>query len=172
MGREQEEAAFKVSWSLNGEPCEVYFFRRWAGYSHPVRPVDPIKYEEALKSSGFCRVFLRRMQGSERIVFFQAIKVARLSLKLQLSSSEGNRYFEVTRTQEKVGAGQAVQPDQAVMLDEFIHVSPRQKAPPSSSSVELVTNSVGYSYQYSYNAGGALQQVVITTPEGRNVLDY
>lgn len=172
MGREQEEESFKVSWKHGGEPCEVYFFKRWAGYSHPVRPVDPVTYEDALKLEGFCRVFLRDTKGAEHIVFVQAIKVLREGLKLQAPSSDTDRYFAVKREQESLGLGNEVTPSEAVMLDEFIRVMPRQKGEPAVSRTEWVRSAVGYSYDYTYDGAGALKKVVITNPEGQSVLDY
>jgi hypothetical protein len=172
MGREQEEEAFKVSWKHGGEPCEVYFFKRWAGYSHPVRPVDPVTYRDALKLEGFCRVFLRDTKGAASIVFVQAIKIVREGLKLRAPSSDVDRYFAVSRAQGAPDLGKEALTPEAVMLDEFIHVMPRQKAQPAVSGVELVRNSVGYSYDYTYDGSGVLKRVVITNPEGQSVLDY
>jgi hypothetical protein len=177
MATERGEEAYKVPWQLGEKPCTVYFFKRWAGYSHPVRPVEPLTHEDALNLAGYCRVFLCGEGKMSRITFFQAIKTERAEVALATPpapAAPSARYFALTRAKDELGLGKEVSAAEATMLDELIRIPPRNEVQPpgNRARIEIVTHSVGYSYEYKYDDAGVLKQVVITNPEGRSVLDY
>lgn len=160
--------------SLDDEPCEVYFFKAWTSYAHPVKPVDPMYLEEALRRPKYQRAWMCRRQGEPRFVLLETMNSTARPISLPEgapASGQAARFFEARGSIDKPQLGQPLQADDIASAPAFIAVLP---ANANTASPPLwVSQRVEASFRYRYRDDGALASVTITNPEGKvNVLDY
>lgn len=77
----------------DGKECDVFFFKSWGSYSHPVTPVDPISYEEALRRDGFSRAWMCGPQNNRQFMLFEGVRVSRSGIS-QASVDPTNAFYE------------------------------------------------------------------------------
>ncbi|MBX3622959.1 MAG: hypothetical protein KF891_23560 [Rhizobacter sp.] len=158
--------------TLDDQPCEVYFFKSWTSYAHPVTPVDPMYLEDALQRGKYQRAWMCRAQGEPR--FMQIETIASQARPVALpegapAAGPAARFFEARGSVEHPQLGRPLQPDDLAAAETFIAVLPEAAA----SQPLWVAQKVQASFRYRYRDNGALESVTITNPEGKvNVLDY
>jgi hypothetical protein len=158
-------ANFAIPSQLNGLPVEVYLFARWSGYTHPVRPVDPLSPEEALGRTSFCRAYLEGLDAARRFVLFEAIGLDCAPTMMVAPAGSSAGFFSVSGTDGQLVVGHPLPSGLAAMATRFCRVA-------DSGSMEVVTASVLYSYQYVYGQRGELTRALITNPIGTNIVEF
>lgn len=61
---------YEIKTTINNEQHTTHFFKTWEGYSHPVRPVAPITYQEAQNLNTYYEVTFKAINGAPRLIFF------------------------------------------------------------------------------------------------------
>lgn len=158
--------------TLDGQPCEVYFFKSWTSYAHPVTPVDPMYLEDALQRAKYQRAWMCRSQGGEpRFVLLETVDNQSRPLKLPEGAPAAGpaaRFFEARGSADCPELGAPLKADDLAAASAFIAVLPAPAA-----QAMWVTQKVLSSFRYRYRDDGALASVTITNPEGKvNVLEY
>lgn len=158
--------------SLDDQSCEVYFFKAWTSYAHPVKPVDPMYLEDALQRPKYQRAWMCRTQGEPRFVLLETMdnKVRPVTLPAGApASGAAARFFEARGSVEQPQVGRPLKADEVASAPAFIAVLPGKDA----AQPLWVSQRVLSSFRYRYRDDGALASVTITNPEGKvNVLDY
>ncbi|MCY1072087.1 hypothetical protein OV090_45500 [Nannocystis sp. RBIL2] len=155
---------FRIPWRLEGEPCEVYLFQRWGGYSHPVLPGGPLTLEASLHSSSLCRAYVREFGGEPLMVCFACYAAHNRELDTGTELAPG--CYAV----EEAGDGSphlGVPLDRiaAAMSGRLFVVEQRQPGgPPTAVLRELKW---AYSFEYEYDANGVLQATFGVSEDGR-----
>ena len=149
--------------------CEVYFFKRWGTYSHPVTPIDPIDYEIAVMREGFCLAWMCKEGSNELFTKFQArINNITETDIIKPTKSESIEYYEYLTNAGKIEMGRKLNIDETITLEKFLI-----SLPGSSNNLLANEQNISYTYRYIYNDDGSLKKVVITNMLGEeNTLDY
>lgn len=151
---------------LDGTPCNVYFFKRWTTYEHPVKPQDPISYAEALQRKGYCRAWMCESSGGEQFTLLEAIRNNLVLTSIKKEHPENNTLEFYDYQNDKAGAKLT---DEITLDRERFLVT----LPNSDDYLSLVSSSLGYKYRYYYAPTGKLKKVEITDIEGNlKTLDY
>jgi hypothetical protein len=151
-------------------PCEVYFFKRWGTYSHPVTPIDPIEYEEALTRKGFCRAWMCQSSNGNQFSFFEAKKnkVELTNLIKPVKGDNELRFYEYFLRDSGPKIGRELSGSETMGMDSFLVA-----LPDATDYLSLVVQKMSYSYQYLYDDSGALKKVILTGDDGDiSTLDY
>lgn len=152
--------------SLDGKPCNVYFFKRWATYEHPVKPQEPISYAEALQRTGYCRAWMCESNGSEQFQLFEAVRnhMALTTIKKQHAGSNELEFYDYQNDKPGTKLSGEMTLDRGRFLASL---------PNSDDYLSLIDSSLGYRYRYHYMSNGKLKKVEITDIDGNvKVLDY
>ncbi len=162
----RENAMYFVHKSLDGIPCNVYFFKRWGTYEHPVTPIDPISYAEALQRSGYCRAWMCKSDSSEQFLLFEAMRN-----NLELTSIK-KKHVEINEPEffsyQNDKPGPKISAEVTLDRDRFL-----ASLPGSDDNLSLIDTSLGYRFRYYYKPGGQLEKVEITDMTGEiKILDY
>jgi hypothetical protein len=157
---------------LDDLPCEVYFFRAWTSYAHPVTPVDPMFLEQALERGKYQRAWMcRRQNGDHRFLLLETVDSRAQPIDLPggaPSPAAALSVFEARGSRDRPQLGRALSPDDIAAATDFIAVLPGERSRPL-----WVSQKVQASFRYRYRDDGTLASVTITNPEGRvNVLEY
>ena len=155
-----------ISVNNKGMPCKVYFFKSWGTYSHPVRPIDPMTYEDALRREGFCRAWMCNTAQGKLFVYFEGLQnkaeITNLSKKIQ----DDNMHFYALPADNQT-IGPEISAEETLQKKQFLVAFPDD----SDYLVKLTQH--GYNYEYKCDQSGALKQVIITSIDGRvNTLNY
>jgi len=169
----QPEAAYRLPVQQDGGACDLYFFRAWTGYAHPVRPRDPLTWREALAGAGHCQVTFCDPGDGPRIVVVRSVGYQRVPWRGPTPpQAEGgaDRYLEAVREGELVRAGKALGAAAAAETAEFLFFRWGEDGRLDRS--ELVSTPTWIRYGYTYGDGGKLRRVLIANPERTSTLDY
>lgn len=159
-----------INAKFQGISCEVYFFKRWGTYSHPVTPIDPIEYEEALTRKGFCRAWMCQSLNGNQFSFFEVKrnKIEQTNLIKPVKGSNELRFYEYIFRDGKPEMGRELPGSETMGMDLFLVA-----LPDVTDYLSLATQKMSYSYQYQYDDNGALKKVILTGDEGDvSTLDY
>lgn len=146
-----------------GQTCEVYFFRGWSGYSHPVKPQDPIYLEDAIAGPSYYRVWMCG-QGDEKLfVKFQGISNHRQAVATIKSEDKPNApgVFELLEDRGGIRVGPQFDIQQIDDHEVFLYHSGNPEA-----SFEKISPASTISYTYKYDDFGVLQTVTIVNFDG------
>ena len=155
--------------NLEGLPCDVYFFKRWGTYSHPVTPIDPIDYEIAVMREGFCLAWMCKEGSNELFTKFQARtnNITETDI-ISPTKSESIEYYEYLTNGGKVEVGRKLTIGETITLEKFLI-----SLPDSRNNLLANEQNISYTYHYIYNDDGLLKKVLITNMLGEeNTLDY
>lgn len=152
-----------IASQLDGKPSDVYFFKSWATHEHPVQPIDPVHFEDALKRKGYFRAWMQGSAGSEKFVFFEGVQVLKKELPALRETLDRERhlFFTVAGPGDDVQLGGKIEPSEAVLLERFIF------SPAEDDTVFVVTQIPGISYKYSYNQDESLKKVIVKGIDGK-----
>lgn len=174
MGIETKpEEAFRLPRLQGGRACEIYFFRSWSGYAHPVRPVDPVPWTEALSGEGHCQALYCGDANGARLEAFRAVSYSRTPWRGSPPARVGagaDHYFQVIPDGEVIRVGRELDPASAAEADAFLFVRWRNSGQLDRAEVAAVSR--WYRYEYAYDGAGRLLRAVIRNPERTTQLDY
>lgn len=154
---------YRISAAWRGAPCEVYLFRGWAGYAHPVLPVEPLTHEEALLAPAFGRVYASTGE-SPLMLAFELRTAHREALDGVGTSASPGLYAAELGPGASMTRGESITAMEAVMRDAYIRVR--------DGSAELVRNAFEYVFEYDYRADGVLQRLTVRDGGEVKTLDY
>ena len=148
---------------FQGASCEVFFFKRWGTYSHPVKPLDPVEYEDALVRNGYVRAWMCGISGQDQFVFLEAKKNKLEITKVKKPSKKREmlKFYEAISDNDELDLGRELSPGETISRDVFF-VSFSDDA----DFLSIVRQKLSYSYQYIYDANNALKQVILTGDDG------
>ena len=154
---------------LEGVACEVYFFKSWGTYSHPVTPIDPIDYEVAIMREGFCLAWMCNANDKKLFAKFQArTNNIRETDLVKPSKNQKVEYYEYLSKGDGLKIGKQINIDEAISHEKFLISSPD-----SSNTMVLIEQDILYTYRYIYNADGSLKKVIVTNMLGEeSTLNY
>lgn len=168
------EADFKLPVDHAGTRCEAVFFRGFSGYTHPIRPVHPMTWREALRGSAFSVATYCPAAEGPRLVKFVGLRWTRVAVDLiEPIRADGTheRYFVPAPDGDRLRAGRELEPGDAFVQREFLYASVPEGAE-VISRVERVKLDTWLSYEYAYDAKGAIERAVIRNSGGaHNVLE-
>ena len=173
MSNDAEMAEYRVKRTFRGQPCEVYFFGTWTGYSHPVQPRKPLRFREALLLPAFYKAYMSPAKFGPAFVFFKKQMYERAPIELRVplhANGVAERFFTFIREGDSIVAGREIEAQDAVDSDEYLHAG----FPPGVDAVrnvELVRVDDGYSYEYFYNDEGVLLKAVLESERRMTVLE-
>ncbi|WP_185906610.1 hypothetical protein [Teredinibacter haidensis] len=154
---------------LNGTECQVYFFKGWTTYSHPVKPVEPISFSEALQRGSY---FQARMCGSDDKQIFTMFEGVELPDVVPDTISKGASLFFY---QAKSASDGSYEVGSQITANETLDVAGYYLGVGQGAKqlIILVRPKINLRYQYFYTDSGALQKVVIRNKLGKeSVLNY
>ena len=156
-----------IEGSLEGKPCEIFFFESWGTYSHPVTPVRPLFFEQTLLLGKYYRAWMCTEGNERRFVYFEAVTNRRQAIEAGPSVSR----FSVYLPREGANPPAIDRPlalGEIIGLGEYIAATPADKG-----QTALIRQKVSFSYRYRYKPDGSLLSATITNPEGTvSVLPY
>lgn len=140
-------------------PCNVFFFKSWSTYEHPVSPKEPIEYEQALKRNGFYRAWMCNQNNENMFVFFEGIENKQEISEFKKPDNEKNqiRFYNIDLNNRP---DNEIPGEKTLQLDSFY-----ASLPDIDNFLVLVKQTKGISYEYVYT-GGTLKQVIITDFDG------
>lgn len=169
----ESEASFRLPLIQDGQPCVLYFFGRWSGYAHPVRPRDPLPWLEALAGKDHCQALYCRRGSAELMVAFRAVGYTRSRwtgrAPMRPPSGE-DRYYQVAHAGDQISLGSEMAPSAAAIADAYVLFSWTKEG--QTSRAEIIEAVQRYRYDYTYNEKGRLLRVLIVNAERTTVLDY
>jgi len=154
---------------LNGTECQVYFFKGWTTYSHPVKPIEPISFSAALQRGSY---FQARMCGSDNKQMFTMFEgVELVDVVPDTISKDASLFFyqakSVSDGSYEVGA-QITANETLNVAEYYLGVEQRD-----IQSIIFVRPKINLRYQYFYTDSGALHKAVIRNKLGKeSVLKY
>lgn len=158
---------YRILWRLEGEPCEVYLFGRWAGYSHPVVPCDSLTFEGSLHARSLCRAYVRELGGEPLMVRFACHAAHDRELATPTDRVPGCYALEGS-DDDAPRPGAPLDRSAAAMSDRLLLV---KQGPPGgpATAISRTLNWV-YSFEYEYDGTGALQATFAVKQSGRHKL--
>lgn len=156
--------------SKSDKNCRVYFFERWGSYSHPVKPIGPLTYEEALGRNGFGRAWMCSDDGEDRFVLFETIRVTRKIIENREDGLSKMFYKPVFGKDGVIYPGDPMGAAATLDASAFVYYSREDKG---EAILYFVEQNVAFSFEYEYQPSGALNRVIINKDNGEtNVLEY
>lgn len=149
--------------TFQGKPCEVYFFRTWATYSHPVKPIDPIRFEDALKRDAYYRAWMCTIGKQNLFVFFEGVELSKTNTAIpkQISDDGKIHLYEAKEGTTGVERGKALSSNATATVDSFLVSYPEK----TTHLIHVKQKSV-VTYEYQYDAKGKLTKVLVKDFDG------
>lgn len=156
-----------------GQQCKVYFFKSWTTYSHPVRPINPMEYEEAVTRDGYYRAWMCGADDKKKFIFFDGIELSKMATDIKKSNIKSlnvNKleFFEPILEKGKVKVGRPLGYSETLLATSFLVA-----IPDDTDILILIKQKSVVSYEYKYMQDGKLEQVVVKDFDGNiKLLDY
>lgn len=151
-------------------PCQVYFFKSWTTYSHPVKPVDAMDYAESIRRGKFFRAWMcEPKEGRPLFSMFEGIELSELNPQLIPPSGELHFYTALRDQQGNPVRGEKI-PSESTLYEQDYFIAYSQNG---AEQLQYVKQDVKLRYEYFYKDSGALDKVIITNALGEtNALEY
>ena len=159
-----------VSLTKNNEKCEVNFFKRWAGYSHPVRMVDPIDFAEALKLGHYERAWTCERNSKTLFVLVEEMVLEGMQ-DVQIKKDHRLSFFHAEETADGTHkAGRQMTISETFYLDYFYVEATEVNGQVGKF---LIQQKTGGNFEYIYDSTGKFIKLRVTNEEGVvTELDY
>lgn len=152
---------YAIASTFKSSNCEVFFFRSWSTYQHPVTPVDPLTVTQALSAPGFYRAWMCDKMGREYFVLFEGLESTLQATDIKVpesSSTDELKFYSYTD-----GNGPGVRMTEKQMLDQEMFYT---NLPSDSNTLTLIQLQKGISYEYLYSGDGVLEKTIVTDFDG------
>lgn len=159
-----------VSVTKDNKKCEVFFYERWAGYSHPVKMIGPLDFTEALLRGNYQRAWMCGSEPRSLFTLLEGISVE----GLQGASLKPDDLLAFFSVREENGGepvkGEEVSLQDAFALEIFFIVL---KGPDGKVSSTLIRQKKYSQFEYFYDASGKMTRLRVTDMFGDSKeLDY
>jgi len=140
--------------------CKACFFKRWGTYEHPVTPLEPLNYEQALLRKGYCRAWMCPSGEKELFVYFEALQNSIEETQIAKPEDAGNslKFYERDSSGQP---GLEINASSTFNKKQFFVA-----LPDSEKHLSLVNSKMVYNYRYIYDSSGALKRAIITNIDG------
>ena len=154
---------------LEGVPCKVFFFSSWTSYSHPVQPMGPLYFEQALFREVFYRAWMTSTKSPGQFVLFEKISSSREpAATVHADNPELLGFYRAKKEFDQTSIGASMPVSETIDQESYFV---RLAGNPVASI--LVRQTLVLSYRYLYSPDGTLSEVRIRNPEGKiSVLNY
>lgn len=149
--------------NFQGKPCDVYFFKSWGTYSHPVKPLHPMEFEEAIGRDGYYRAWMCEKNNEPLFVFFEGIEMIKKVtniLKVKKNSDKIHIY-EPRMVSGRIDVGRELNANDTIKINSFLIAIPND-----SEYLISVEQKSAISYEYKYHDNGKLQEVIVKNFDG------
>ena len=156
--------------NYQGKPCEVYFFKSWGTYSHPVKPIDPMEFEDAIKRDGYYRAWMCVENNKNLFVFFEGIELSKKVTDIRKAEKNSNKVYiyESMIKDNNIKVGRELNGNDTIKTNSFL-----VSLPDDTDYLTLVEQKSVVSYEYKYNDNGKLQKVLVKDFDGNTkTIDY
>ncbi len=150
--------------TLEDKPCEVYFFKSWATYRHPVTPKGPIYLEQAITGRAYYRAWMCPEGDQRRFVYFEKVSQERQAIDLVLPAGDHFAYLP-RKGVEPPAVERPLKPAELLSVDEFIIGSGT-----ADRQAQRVRQKVAYTYRYRYKPDGSMLSYTIDNREGKVIV--
>ena len=170
LGCSGEEMEGFIKTQKNEMQCQVYFFKSWATYSHPVKPVDAMDYTESIKRGKFYRAWMCDTKESHSLfTLFEGIELSGFDPQLIPKAAEVNFYSAMRNQQGEPVKGKKITPEDSIYEQDYFFAYIQN----GEEQIQYVKQAVKLRYEYVYKDSGALDKVIITNALGeKNTLKY
>jgi hypothetical protein len=150
---------------LENVPCEVYFFSSFSGYSHPIRPTNPMPFEDAIRKGHYARAWMCGTDDDRLFVMFEVIEQKRRPYEGRLppvKSDEAGYFVAQDAGEGKIEAGAPLTPAEIFDAKDYVEIL---TAEGGAQTGTVVRARVQMRYRYRY-AKGVLNEVETTNNDG------
>lgn len=154
----------------NNEKCEVNFFKRWTGYSHPVKVVDPIDFADALMRGNYQRAWT--CERNSKVLFILLERIEAQGMESINIKQDTKLSFFIADMVADVGyiAGSEITIAETFHLDYFYVEATETNGHVGSF---LIKQKLGGKFEYMYDVTGRFTKLRVTNDEGTvTELDY
>ena len=170
LGCSGEEMEGFIKTQKNEMQCQVYFFKSWATYSHPVKPVDAMDYTESIRRGKFYRAWMCDTKESRSLfTLFEGVELSGLNPQLIPNAAEVYFYSAIQSQQGDPVKGKKITPEDTLYEQDYF-IAYMQNG---EEHIQYAKQAVKLRYEYFYKDSGALDKVIITNALGEtNTLEY
>ena len=170
LGCSGEKMEGFIKTQKNEMQCQVYFFKSWATYSHPVKPVDPMDYTESIKRGKFYRAWMCDTKKNHSFfTLFEGIELFDFAPQLIRNTAEIYFYSVMHSKHGDPAKGKNITPEDALYEQDYF-IAYMQN---DEEKIQYAKQAVKLRYEYFYKDSGALDKVIITNALGEtNALEY
>lgn len=155
----EETEMFFLDTNYKNLPCQVYFFKSWSTYTHPVKPKEPLEYEQALLRKGFYRAWMCKKDNADLFMLFEGIEN---SIEEEVKNKPTNKN-DIVRFYEHNG-GEVVGRELSAV--ETLERNVFYISMPDSNNLLLMTQNTATKYEYIYDDTGKLNSTIVTDFDG------
>ena len=150
--------------------CQVYFFKSWATYSHPVKLVDAMDYTESIKRGKFYRAWMCDTKESRSLfTMFDGIELAGFNPQLIPKAADLYFYSAMRNQQGDPVKGKKITPENTLYEQDYFIAYAQN----GEEHIQYIKQTIKLRYEYFYKDSGALDKVMITNALGEiNTLEY
>lgn len=163
----EDNGTLSIKELIDGVEYETYFFESWSTYAHPVTPVGPQTFENAVRGEVYYRASIREVAGRDQFEHFTKIALHSEPLDLaglDLTATAGTRFYDVDERSGEPWVGGAIDVEAAAGRERFVVIEFDRAGRPVSGRV--VRQEVEYAYHYTYEPSGALKEIRIEGADG------
>lgn len=146
---------------------QTFFFKTWAGYTHPVHLSGPISYNNAVRSQSYYEASFSGSGEPPLLIYVQKFVLNRMPIEVDVEVKSGQHFFiAVKHDGGSVAIARKVPIENTIDLKDFIFVSA------SESGIllkEFVVRRTMLSYEYEY-AGQKLVKATVVSASGTKIL--
>lgn len=155
----KEPEMFFLNTNYKKLPCQVYFFKSWSTYDHPVKPKGPLEYEQALSRKGFYRAWMCKKNNDDLFMLFEGIEnsIEETGINKPNDEDDALRFYEPNVGQVVGRELSAVE----TLGHEVFYVSL-----PNKNKLHLLTQNTATKYEYIYDDNGMLDSTIVTDFDG------
>lgn len=163
----EDNGTLNIKELIDGVEYETYFFESWSTYAHPVTPVGPQTFENAVRGGVYYRASIRQVAGRDQFEHFTKIALHSEPLdlaRLDLTGAAGTRFYDVDEWSGEPRVGEALDVEAAVGRERFIAIEFDGQGRPVNGRV--ISQQLEYAYHYAYEPSGALKEIRVEGADG------
>lgn len=155
-----------INSAIEEKPCQVYFFESWSTYTHPVKPIKPLYFEQAILLKAYYRAWLCQT-GPETKQFVLFENVVNQLKETDISKSHIKKespvsLYAVIEDDGSILAGEEIELKDSLMSGNYL-----VSVSDGKQNLILINQVIHKSFRYLYRSDGSLQNATVTNSEGK-----